>query len=228
MVLMIKCISFPFHLDGKTIFSFLEVHTFPSPTPAHTDADLSVCDENAQSLFCKSTINLQFKPTQSNLLNPTIPAGPHFQLLKPRGIFANEIRSSPKDLLLIQRTYHPLAMHCSVVTGSSGSCGAGREGSRKTATLPGYVPVSSVVNSSLSSVSWNHLQTPAVIWSFTFSHKKQMHLDTRFLTAFSGIHQNTLGEKIYPVSLSLCNSFKHFLLQELLPSTTSPPPLSPM
>lgn len=136
MVPVTKRIWFPFHLDGKIIFSFLEARTFPSPTPTHIDADLLVCDKNAQSLFCKLTTNLQFKPTQSNLLNPTVPVGPHSQLLKPRGIFANEIRSLPKYLLLIQGTYHPLEMYCSVVTRSSGSRGAGREGPHKTATLP--------------------------------------------------------------------------------------------
>lgn len=52
-------------------------------------------------------------------------------------------------------------------------------------------------NSWLSSVSWTHLQAPAVNGSFTFSLRKQMHLDNRFLTAFSGIYHNTFrGWKI--------------------------------
>lgn len=108
------------------------------------------------------------------------------------------------------------------------SCGAGDGGLCNTVPLSGCRADFLGGNSSLSSASWNHLQTPAVNGSFTFSHKKQMHLDTRFLTAFSGIHHNRffLGKKIYPISPLLCNSFKHFVLQEFISSTSSPPPFS--
>lgn len=108
------------------------------------------------------------------------------------GNFPNAVRSLPEYSLLVQGHYRRSLWWQGFV-----SSGAGDGGLCKIVPLSGCRADFLGGNSSLSSASWNHLQTPAVNGSFTFSHKKQMHLDTRFLTAFSGIHHNRffLGKK---------------------------------
>lgn len=177
-------------------FSFFEAWLFLLSHP-HIDTDRLVCNESVLSLFCKWTINPQSKPTWSNLLNPTVPNWatlPGFEanrnFPKWSQIFAQVLIDNSGEqsgywkalLLLWQRAWKLWGRGWGpcVAVPLSGCCAGFLTG-----------------NSWLSSVSWSHLQAPAVNGSFTFSLRKQMHLDNRFLTAFSGIHHNTFrGWKI--------------------------------
>lgn len=163
--------------------------------------------------------------THGGSLNPTVLNWATLPVLKPRGTCPNYLRSLPECLLSVEGSHPPCARLCR--DSEFRSWRAGGRGPCNPVLLPGCRTGLLSGNSLRSSASRNHLQTPAVNGSFRFSCKIQMHLDTRFLTAFSGIHRNAFwGKKIHPIKGLLCNTFKRFVLQAFPPSTTSSPPFS--
>lgn len=176
-------------------------------------------------LFCKSTINSQLKPTESDLLNPTVLNWAMLPAIETNRNWPKLPQIFAQYMLLVEGSCHPRAMCCSLLWQWDQKLWGRARGPCKAAPLSGCHADFLSGNSLLSSVSWNHLQTPAVNESFTFSYKKQMHLDTRFLSAFPGIHQNAFGEKIDPIRVFAMQVFQRFfILQAFSPSTTSPPP----
>lgn len=188
------------------------------PSHPHTYTQIYRSVIKTSRLFCKSTVNSQLKPTESDLLNLTVLNWAMLPAMETN-------RNWPKYLSLVEGSYHPCAMHCSLLWQWDQKLWGKARGPCKAVLLSGCHADFLSGNSLLSSVSWNHLQTPAVNESFTFSHKKQMHLDTRFLTAFSGIHHNAFGEK-KQIQLGFCHASlsKVFVLQAFPPSAIAPPP----